>query len=59
LVTYKDIIKRKSHPKTPVKILFGIAWCVGAAVALAPDLLDRAALVNVGVDVSIDTGLTP
>ncbi len=55
LVTYKDIIKRKSHPNACKDPLGRLR--VGAAVGVTPDLLDRvAALVNVGVDVvSIDT----
>jgi IMP dehydrogenase len=55
LVTYKDIIKRKSHPNA-CKDPYG-RLRVGAAVGVTPDLLDRVeALVNVGVDVvSIDT----
>ena len=55
LVTYKDIIKRKSHPNACKDSLGRLR--VGAAVGVTPDLLDRvAALVNVGVDVvSIDT----
>jgi IMP dehydrogenase len=55
LVTYKDIIKRKSHPNACKDPLGRLR--VGAAVGVTPDLLDRvAALVSVGVDVvSIDT----
>jgi IMP dehydrogenase len=55
LVTYKDIIKRKSHPNACKDPLGRLR--VGAAVGVTPDLLDRvAALVQVGVDVvSIDT----
>ena len=55
LVTYKDIIKRKSHPNACKDSLGRLR--VGAAVGVTVDLLDRvAALVNVGVDViSIDT----
>jgi IMP dehydrogenase len=55
LVTYKDIIKRKSHPNACKDTLGRLR--VGAAVGVTPDLLDRVeALVNVGVDVvSIDT----
>lgn len=55
LVTYKDIIKRKSHPNACKDSLGRLR--VGAAVGVTPDLLDRVkALVNVGVDVvSIDT----
>ncbi len=55
LITYKDILKRKSHPNA-CKDLFG-RLRVGAAVGVTPDLLDRvAALLKSGVDVvSIDT----
>jgi IMP dehydrogenase len=55
LVTYKDIIKRKSHPNA-CKDSHG-RLRVGAAVGVTPDILDRVkALVKVGVDVvSIDT----
>lgn len=55
LVTYKDIIKRKSHPNACKDSLGRLR--VGAAVGITPDLLDRVkALVHVGVDVvSIDT----
>ena len=55
LVTYKDIIKRKSHPNA-CKDTHG-RLRVGAAVGVTPDILDRVkALVQVGVDVvSIDT----
>ena len=55
LVTYKDIIKRKSHPNACKDPLGRLR--VGAAVGVTPDLLDRVkALVKVGVDVvSIDT----
>ena len=55
LVTYKDIIKRKSHPNA-CKDTHG-RLRVGAAVGVTPDILDRVkALVKVGVDVvSIDT----
>ncbi|MDZ7900974.1 MAG: IMP dehydrogenase [Arcicella sp.] len=55
LVTYKDIIKRKSHPNA-CKDAHG-RLRVGAAVGVTPDILDRVkALVQVGVDViSIDT----
>ena len=55
LVTYKDIIKRKSHPNACKYPLGRLR--VGAAVVVTPDLLDRVkALVKVGVDVvSIDT----
>lgn len=55
LVTYKDIIKRKSHPNACKDPLGRLR--VGAAVGVTPDLLNRVkALVQVGVDViSIDT----
>jgi len=55
LVTYKDIIKRKSHPNACKDPLGRLR--VGAAVGITPDLLDRVkALVHVAVDVvSIDT----
>jgi IMP dehydrogenase len=55
LITYKDILKRKSHPMACKDSLGRLR--VGAAVGVTPDLLDRvAALVKVGVDViSIDT----
>ena len=55
LITYKDILKRKSHPLASKDYLGRL--CVGAAVGVTPDLLDRVqALVQVGVDViSIDT----
>ena len=55
LVTYKDIIKRRSHPNACKDPLGRLR--VGAAVGVTPDLLDRVkALVKVGVDVvSIDT----
>ena len=55
LVTYKDILKRKSHPYASKDALGRLR--VGAAVGVTPDLLDRIeALVHVGVDVvSIDT----
>ncbi len=55
LITYKDILKRKSHPNASKDPLGRLR--VGAAVGVTPDLLDRvAALVKVGVDVvSIDT----
>ncbi|MFY7888342.1 MAG: IMP dehydrogenase [Spirosomataceae bacterium] len=55
LVTYKDILKRKSHPYASKDSLGRLR--VGAAVGVTPDLLDRIeALVHVGVDVvSIDT----
>ncbi len=55
LVTYKDILKKRSHP-TACKDSYG-RLRVGAAVGVTPDLLDRvAALIKAGVDViSIDT----
>ena len=55
LITYKDILKRKSHPNAS-KDRYG-RLRVGAAVGVTPDLNDRvAALVKSGVDVvSIDT----
>jgi len=55
LITYKDILKRKSHPNS-CKDQYG-RLRTGAAVGVTPDLLDRiAALVKAGVDVvSIDT----
>jgi IMP dehydrogenase len=55
LITYKDILKRKSHPLASKDVLGRLR--VGAAVGVTPDLLDRVqALVHVGVDViSIDT----
>lgn len=55
LITYKDILKRKSHPLASKDSLGRLR--VGAAVGVTPDLLDRVqALVHVGVDViSIDT----
>lgn len=55
LITYKDILKRKSHPLASKDSLGRLR--VGAAVGVTPDLLDRVqALVQVGVDViSIDT----
>jgi IMP dehydrogenase len=55
LITYKDILKKKSHPNA-CKDDFG-RLRVGAAVGVTPDLPDRvAALVKAGVDViSIDT----
>lgn len=55
LITYKDILKRKSHPNA-CKDQYG-RLRVGAAVGVTPDLLDRvAALIKSGVDViSIDT----
>ena len=55
LITYKDILKRKSHPNA-CKDMFG-RLRAGAAVGVTPDLLERvAALIKSGVDVvSIDT----
>ena len=55
LITYQDILKRKSHPLASKDSLGRLR--VGAAVGVTPDLLDRVqALVQVGVDViSIDT----
>ncbi|MEI6817728.1 MAG: IMP dehydrogenase, partial [Bacteroidota bacterium] len=55
LITYKDIIKFKSHPNS-CKDEFG-RLRVGAAVGVTADVLDRVkALVNAGVDViTIDT----
>ncbi len=55
LITYKDILKRKSHPNASKDSLGRLR--VGAAVGVTYDLLDRVeALVKVGVDVvSIDT----
>lgn len=55
LITYKDILKRKSHPLASKDSLGRLR--VGAAVGVTPDLIARVqALVNVGVDViSIDT----
>ncbi|MDJ1483551.1 IMP dehydrogenase [Cytophagaceae bacterium YF14B1] len=55
LITYKDILKRKSHPNA-CKDEYG-RLRVGAAVGVTHDLLDRIeALAKAGVDVvSIDT----
>lgn len=55
LITYKDILKRKSHPNASKDSLGRLR--VGAAVGVTADLLERVeALVKVGVDVvSIDT----
>ncbi len=55
LITYKDIIKFKSHPYSCKDELGRLR--VGAAVGVTVDLLDRVTvLVNAGVDViSIDT----
>lgn len=55
LITYKDILKRKSHPNACKDSLGRLR--VGAAVGVTPDLLQRIeALVKAGVDViSVDT----
>jgi IMP dehydrogenase len=55
LITYKDILKKKSHPNA-CKDTYG-RLRVGAAVGVTPDILNRiAALIKAGVDVvSIDT----
>ena len=55
LITYKDILKKKSHPNA-CKDAFG-RLRVGAAVGVTPDILERVGtLLNAGVDViSIDT----
>ncbi|MFN8292260.1 MAG: IMP dehydrogenase [Chitinophagales bacterium] len=55
LITYKDILKLRSHPNA-AKDSLGRLLC-GAAVGVTPDMLERIeALVNVGVDVvCIDT----
>jgi IMP dehydrogenase len=55
LITYKDILKKKSHPNA-CKDDFG-RLRVGAAVGVTPDILERVgALIKAGVDViSIDT----
>ncbi len=55
LITYKDILKRRSHPLASKDSLGRLR--VGAAVGVTADLLERVkALVQVGVDVvSIDT----
>lgn len=55
LITYRDIIKKKSHPNAS-KDEFG-RLRAGAAVGVTPDILDRVeALVKAGVDViTIDT----
>lgn len=55
LITYKDIIKRKSHPNACKDPLGRLR--VGAAVGVTPDLMKRIeALVKAGVDViSVDT----
>ncbi|MGF7216528.1 IMP dehydrogenase [Spirosoma lacussanchae] len=55
LITYKDILKRKSHPNACKDSLGRLR--VGAAVGVTPDLTRRIeALVKAGVDViSVDT----
>ncbi len=55
LITYKDILKRKSHPNASKDELGRLR--VGAAVGVTPDLKRRIeALVRAGVDViSVDT----
>ncbi|MPR33198.1 IMP dehydrogenase [Salmonirosea aquatica] len=55
LITYKDILKRKSHPNA-CKDEYG-RLRVGAAVGVTPDLIQRVeALLKAGVDVvSLDT----
>ncbi|WP_375446288.1 IMP dehydrogenase [uncultured Fibrella sp.] len=55
LITYKDILKRKSHPNACKDELGRLR--VGAAVGVTPDLIQRIeALVKAGVDVvSLDT----
>ena len=55
LITYKDILKRKSHPLA-CKDEYG-RLRVGAAVGVTPDLIQRVeALLKAGVDVvSLDT----
>jgi IMP dehydrogenase len=55
LITYKDILKRKSHPNACKDELGRLR--VGAAVGVTPDLTQRIeALVKAGVDViSVDT----
>lgn len=55
LITYKDILKRKSHPNACKDELGRLR--VGAAVGVTPDLVQRIeALVKAGVDVvSLDT----
>ena len=55
LITYKDIIKKKSHPNACKDPLGRLR--VGAAVGVTPDLIKRIeALVKAGVDViSVDT----
>lgn len=55
LITYKDILKKKSHPNACKDPLGRLR--VGAAVGVTPDLIRRIeALVKAGVDViSVDT----
>jgi IMP dehydrogenase len=55
LITYKDILKKKSHPNACTDAFGRLR--VGAAVGVTPDILDRVAiLISAGVDViSIDT----
>ncbi|WP_373511114.1 IMP dehydrogenase [Persicitalea sp.] len=55
LITYKDILKRKSHPLA-CKDQYG-RLRVGAAIGVTPDLIPRVeALIKAGVDVvSLDT----
>lgn len=55
LITYKDILKKKSHPNACKDELGRLR--VGAAVGITPDLIRRIeALVKAGVDViSVDT----
>lgn len=55
LITYRDIMKRKSHPNAS-KDAYG-RLRVGAALGVTPDMLQRAdALIKAGVDViSLDT----
>jgi IMP dehydrogenase len=55
LITYKDILKRKSHPNACKDELGRLR--VGAAVGVTPDVIQRIeALVKAGVDViSVDT----
>ncbi|WP_128546525.1 IMP dehydrogenase [Larkinella soli] len=55
LITYKDILKKKSHPNACKDDLGRLR--VGAAVGVTPDLIRRIeALVKAGVDViSVDT----
>ncbi len=55
LITYRDIMKRKSHPNAS-KDAYG-RLRVGAALGVTPDMMQRAeALIRAGVDViSLDT----